>query len=155
MVEEVVKILKRMGSTIGFVESMTGGGVSAAITKVDGSSKVFKGGLVTYSLYAKEKLLGIPIDTIKYYGVVSKEIAKEMAIAGRKVLDVDICVSITGDAGFTLQEKSLTRKAEIALSRGEVLLNYEVVFLDSESRIDAIEKTIAFIFKKLYDLLSI
>ena len=37
--------------------------------------------------------------TIENYGAVSEQTALEMAQGGRKVLDVDICVSDTGIAG--------------------------------------------------------
>ena len=37
--------------------------------------------------------------TINQYGVVSAEVAKEMAQGGRKILAVDICLADTGIAG--------------------------------------------------------
>ena len=40
---------------------------------------------------------------INKYGVVSEEVAKEMAEFGRKLLNVDICVSVTGNAGPTTE----------------------------------------------------
>ncbi len=101
--KELFNLLKEKGLTLGCVESMTGGLFAASFVSVPGSSKVFKGGLVTYSVEEKTKLLGIEENLINYFGVVSKEVAGEMALKGQKVLNVDLCVSITGNAGPTAE----------------------------------------------------
>jgi PncC family amidohydrolase len=85
--------------TIGSVESATGGRVSDRITNVPGSSDYFKGAMVAYSNEVKIALLGVKRKTIESYGAVSEQTAREMAQGGRKLLDVDICVSDTGIAG--------------------------------------------------------
>jgi len=85
--------------TIGTVESATGGRTADRITDVPGSSDYFKGSVVAYSNEVKIALLGVKKATIKNYGVVSEQTALEMAQGGRKLLDVDICVSDTGIAG--------------------------------------------------------
>ena len=99
--QKLVSYLKDKNLTIGSVESMTGGLFAARITSVPGASKVFKGSIVSYSPLIKENVVGVNKETIAKYGVVSKQVAYEMAEKGRKVLDVDICVSITGNAGPT------------------------------------------------------
>jgi nicotinamide-nucleotide amidase len=85
--------------TIGAVESATGGRIADRITNVPGSSDYFKGSVVAYSNEAKIALLGVKKATIENYGAVSEQTALEMARGGRKLLDVDICVSDTGIAG--------------------------------------------------------
>lgn len=85
--------------TIGAVESATGGRIADRITNVPGSSDYFKGSVVAYSNEVKIALLGVKKATIENYGAVSEQIAREMARGGRKLLDVDICVSDTGIAG--------------------------------------------------------
>ena len=85
--------------TIGAVESATGGRIADRITNVPGSSDYFKGSVVAYSNEAKIALLGVKKVTIENYGAVSEQTALEMAQGGRKLLDVDICVSDTGIAG--------------------------------------------------------
>lgn len=99
--QKLVSYLKDKNLTIGSVESMTGGLFAARITSVPGASKVFKGSIVSYSPLIKENVVGVNKETIEKYGVVSAQVASEMATKGRKVLDVDICVSITGNAGPT------------------------------------------------------
>ena len=85
--------------TIGSVESATGGRIADRITNVAGSSDYFKGSVVAYSNEAKVALLGVNNATLENYGAVSEQTALEMAQGGRKLLDVDICVSDTGIAG--------------------------------------------------------
>jgi PncC family amidohydrolase len=85
--------------TIGTVESATGGRIVDRITNVPGSSDYFKGSVVAYSNEVKTALLGVKRKTIENYGAVSEQTALEMARGGRKLLNVDICVSNTGIAG--------------------------------------------------------
>ena len=99
--EQIVKLLKEKEMTIGSIESMTGGLFASSITSVPGASKVFKGSVVSYSALIKENVVHVNKETIDKYGVVSKEVAYEMANKGRELLDVDICVSVTGNAGPT------------------------------------------------------
>jgi PncC family amidohydrolase len=85
--------------TIGAVESATGGRIADRITNVPGSSDYFKGSIVAYSNDVKIALLGVKRKTIENYGAVSEQTALEMARGGKKLLNVDICVSDTGIAG--------------------------------------------------------
>ena len=85
--------------TVGTVESATGGRIADRITNVPGSSDYFKGSVVAYSNEVKMTLLGVKKGTIENYGAVSEQTAVEMAQGGKKLLDVDICVSDTGIAG--------------------------------------------------------
>jgi PncC family amidohydrolase len=85
--------------TIGTVESATGGRIADRITDVPGSSDYFKGSVVAYSNEVKIALPGVKKETIENYGAVSEQTAVEMAEGGRKLLNVDICVSDTGVAG--------------------------------------------------------
>jgi len=85
--------------TIATVESATGGRMADRITNVAGSSDYFKGSMVAYSNEVKIVLLGVKRKTIEDYGAVSEQTVLEMARGGRKLLDVDICVSDSGIAG--------------------------------------------------------
>lgn len=85
--------------TIGAVESATGGRIADRITNVPGSSDYFKGSVIAYSNEVKIALLGVKRATIENYGALSEQTALEMARGGKKLLDVDICVSDTGIAG--------------------------------------------------------
>ena len=102
--EEINKLFRKFGRTLGSVESFTGGLFAETITSVPGASHFYKGGLVTYASEEKNRLLGISYDTIDKYGVVSQEVAAAMASNAQKLLNVDYCVSFTGNAGPTAME---------------------------------------------------
>lgn len=97
--KKLFKALEEKNLTLGSVESMTAGKFAASFTDVPGASKVFKGSIISYSNLIKENIVGISKKTIEKYGVVSLEVAEEMAKKGRKLLGVDVCVSVTGNAG--------------------------------------------------------
>jgi len=84
---------------LGFAESCTGGLVGHRITNTPGSSEYFTGSIVTYSYEAKVSVLGVSWDTLNTFGAVSYETVLEMAHGAKKLLGVDIAVSISGIAG--------------------------------------------------------
>jgi len=97
--QEIGNLLRQKGLTLGAVESATGGLISHLITNVPGSSDYYKGSITAYSNEVKSKVVGVKKETIDRYGVVSSQVAEEMAQGGRKVLAADICLADTGIAG--------------------------------------------------------
>ena len=97
--KKVVSLLKRKKLKIAFAESCTGGMLSSAITSVNGASKVFSVGLVTYSNQAKTGILKVPKKTIKKHGAVSAQCCLSMVNNLSIISKSKICVSITGIAG--------------------------------------------------------
>jgi len=87
------------GNTLVTAESLTGGGIGAALTAVSGSSAVYKGGVISYINQVKQQILGVPGDVLETHGAVSAPVAQAMARGVRKLLDADISVSVTGLAG--------------------------------------------------------
>ena len=90
--------------TLGSVESFTGGLFASEITSISGASSFFKGSVVTYATEEKVNVVGVDKEVVDKYGVVSKECAEEMAVKGSKLLNVDYCISFTGNAGPTAME---------------------------------------------------
>lgn len=97
--ESVAELMKSKGLTLGTVESCTGGGIANAFVEYPGASDFLKGGLITYSNVLKEQLANVSSQTLSTYGAVSEEVVKEMAVGGRKVLDVDYSIAVSGIAG--------------------------------------------------------
>ncbi len=95
----VVRLLKKHELTVTTAESCTGGLLAGRIVNVPGASQVFREGFITYSNKAKRKVLDVSKSTLKKYGAVSKETAREMAAGGAFAADADICIAITGLAG--------------------------------------------------------
>ncbi|HCC47574.1 MAG TPA: hypothetical protein DEQ38_05585, partial [Elusimicrobia bacterium] len=77
----------------------TGGLAAKLLTDIPGSSAWFLGGAVTYSNQAKLKILGVKAATLKKYGAVSAECAREMAAGARRAFGASYAFSVTGIAG--------------------------------------------------------
>ncbi len=92
-------LLIERNMTLALAESITGGMIGDYITRVPGSSRVFKGAVVSYSNDMKSSLLNVSQETLQYHGAVSPECAREMAIGARLVGRADIGLSVTGIAG--------------------------------------------------------
>ena len=97
--QKIVRLLKKKKLKISFAESCTGGILSSAITSVDGSSKVFKLGLLAYSNQSKTKVLKIPKKIIKKYGSVSYQVCLAMVKNVSKIGETSMSVALTGVAG--------------------------------------------------------
>ena len=97
--KKLIKLLIKKNYKVSFAESCTGGLLSSAITSINGSSKVFTLGLVTYSNQSKIKALKVPKKVIIKYGAVSYETCLSMVKNLNKISKTSISVSITGIAG--------------------------------------------------------
>lgn len=98
-VKKVIEILMDKGWHISFAESCTGGMCCSALVDEANASSVLDMSFVTYANEAKMELLGVSADTILANGVVSEEVAREMAIGVSKRAKSEIGVGITGVAG--------------------------------------------------------
>ena len=93
------RLLKSKNATLATAESCTGGKIAQVITSVPGASNYFKGSVVSYATETKISVLGISSELIKEHSVVSFEVAKEMALAAKKMMNTDYAIATTGNAG--------------------------------------------------------
>lgn len=98
-VEKLVSLCKERQVTIASCESLTAGLFSSTIASVPGASQILKGAIVTYATEVKKNIVHVPEKLIEKYGVISKQCARMMALNSQRLLDVDYCVSFTGNAG--------------------------------------------------------
>ena len=96
---DVIERFSALGKTLATAESLTGGGIGAALTAVAGSSAVYKGGVISYTDEVKREILCVPDQWLKKYGAVSPWVAMEMASGVRGLLHSDAAISVTGLAG--------------------------------------------------------
>ena len=97
--ESVVKYMIQSGKTLCTAESCTGGMVSEKITSVAGASKIFLGGVCSYTEEIKQKILGVKKETLDKYTVYSPQTASEMSKGAMELFGADVAVGITGIAG--------------------------------------------------------
>ena len=152
--ELLVNILIKKGYTIAFAESCTGGLCAASLISVANASSVLNESFVTYANEAKIKYLNVNATTIDKFGVVSEEVAKEMAEGVAKAANSNVGVGVSGIAGptggtkdkpvgmvcfgFTINGKTITK----AQYFGEI------------GRNNVRNKSVEFVFETLIELLK-
>lgn len=95
----LIKKLINLNKTISCMESCTGGMLASEITNVEGASKAFSLGIVTYSNEEKIKY-GVNKEIIDEYTVYSNEVSEEMARCISKIANSNFGVGITGQLGM-------------------------------------------------------
>ncbi|MDE6408182.1 MAG: CinA family protein [Anaeroplasmataceae bacterium] len=99
--KELVQALIDKNFKISCAESCTGGLLASSIVEVPAASQVFDMSFVTYANEAKVQLIDVKEKTIATYGVVSEEVAREMAIGCAEKANANVGVGISGIAGPT------------------------------------------------------
>ncbi len=125
--------------TLASVESFTGGLFAATIVEKPGSSKYFKGSIVTYHNDIKDKL-GVNVAN----GVINSNAALEMAKRGKEFFNVDYCIAFTGNAGPSAMEDKPVGLFYIAINNQV----YEF-FYPNLSRNEIRKKAVEIAIKKL------
>ena len=92
------KLIER-NISVSTAESCTGGLLAYSFVKNKDSSKVFKGGYITYSNEMKIKELKVKKVSLNKNGAVSYQVAEEMIEGLYNKNKTKICISTTGIAG--------------------------------------------------------
>ena len=85
--------------TVTTAESCTGGLVTKTLCATESTADFHSCGFVTYSNYAKTRLLGVKPETLERYTAVSAQTVEEMARGAKERAGQDIGLSISGYAG--------------------------------------------------------
>jgi len=96
---KVIDLLRERRESISCAESITGGALTAALVSISGASDVLLGSIVAYSKEMKINQLGLSAELITEKGLVSKEVALEMAKGAKQKLGSSWAISSTGSAG--------------------------------------------------------
>ena len=148
--KELFEVLKKNNLTLGSVESLTGGLFASTVTSFSGASAVYKGSLITYSPLVKESVCDVDKSIIEKYGVVSHECAYAMAKNGAQILDTDVCVSFTGNAGPTALDGLPVGRIYVGVSYKNEVSTYEFNILNkdrNEVRSCIVEEAIKLLLK--------
>lgn len=101
---DLAKILLRKALQISTAESCTGGLISSRLTDLAGSSAYIKVNFITYSNDSKQRFLNVSAETLKQYGAVSAECAREMAEGLIRLTGSEVVLCTTGVAGPSSSE---------------------------------------------------
>lgn len=99
LARSLLGLLREKGLTLVTAESLTGGMIGSVVTGIPGSSDVYWGGFVTYTIDAKTRLLGVDGRIIEEYGVVSRQTACAMAEGALLRSGTNVSIAVTGVAG--------------------------------------------------------
>ena len=97
--QDLLKICKLKKIYLTTAESCTGGMIASSIVSINGSSSIFKSGIVTYSNESKAEFLKIPLELININGAVSEVIAFQMAENVLSIMNSSLSIAVTGIAG--------------------------------------------------------
>lgn len=153
LAEQLGQQLRERGAKVTAAESCTGGGIAQAITAVPGSSEWFDYGFVTYSNFAKTRLLGVPETLLFAKGAVSEEVVSAMVIGAIRVADCQFGVAVSGIAGpggGTVEKPVGTVCFAWAFPGGVVIERHWFAGDRAQVRQQAVEKALA----RLLELLS-
>jgi nicotinamide-nucleotide amidase len=95
----VGNLLRKAKQTVSVAESCTGGGLGQLLTTISGSSDYFSGGVISYDNRVKSSLLKVKAEYLQEFGAVSSQVAAQMALGVKQLLQTDWGISITGVAG--------------------------------------------------------
>lgn len=138
--------------SVSTAESCTGGLLAYNFVKNRDSSKVFKGGYITYSNEMKMKELKVKKGSLKKNGAVSYQVAEEMIEGLYKKNKTKICISTTGIAG----PGGSTKNKPVGLIYIGIRINKKNIVIKKNfkgTRIQIQKKCVNFILKYLDKLI--
>lgn len=92
-------MLVKRGSTLSLAESCTGGEIARRITSMAGSSRFFKGSVVSYANEVKVQVIGVNQFDLDSYGAVSESVVSQMALGVQSLMGSDYAIATSGIAG--------------------------------------------------------
>ena len=123
--DELLEELASRNYSLSVMESLTGGLFASTFVSLTGASRVFKGGIIAYSSYAKVAN-GVKDETIQKFGTISNECVKEMALAVSNKFNTNVSIAFTGNAGPETQENKNVGLVFIGIRIGEKLHSFEI-----------------------------
>ena len=149
----IVEKLIDKGLTISAAESLTGGLLQATIINIPNASKVFLGGVVSYTKEAKCKLLGLRMDDIEKYGVYSNETSLSMAKGIKQLTNSNVSVGISGVAGPGVDEGVEAGTVYYSLIINNEVYN-RVIKIENHTRLEVRNKAVEIIIDDLLEILK-
>ena len=147
--EKLITSLSKKKLTLAVAESCSGGYASYLLTKIPGSSKVFKGGVIVYSLDTKTKLFKISPSLLAKTQGISKEVAASLAKGVKKRFKSSIGASIVGFAGPTAKKGTKVGTTFIAIDYKDKTMIEEAIIKGDRDTVR--RKVSAFLINLLYE----
>ncbi|MBC7947091.1 MAG: CinA family nicotinamide mononucleotide deamidase-related protein [Chitinophagaceae bacterium] len=97
--EAIAALLRERNKTVATTESCTGGFIAHLLSRDAGSSRTFKGSIVSYDNQVKTDLLGVSEEVLKEHGAVSEQTVRQMVVGGLQKLKTDFVIATSGIMG--------------------------------------------------------
>lgn len=149
---QLKNLLSGTGRTVSAAESCTGGNISHMITTVSGSSEYYLGSVTSYAVEVKNKVLGVPFDTVEKSGIVSSDVAVAMAEGVRNLTGSTYSVATTGWAGESGDEHEPAGTVWVAVAGPSGTISGK--FQTKATRVTTIRRFTTFALRKLVDFIS-
>lgn len=98
ILEEIGGFLRSSGEKVAVAESVTAGLLQLAFSQIPNASLVYKGGITTYTLEEKVRLLDVDPVLAEKTDCVSEKITSQMAVSAARLFNVEWSVATTGYA---------------------------------------------------------
>jgi nicotinamide-nucleotide amidase len=118
--EQSLATIRDLCPSLSTAESITCGYLSYLLTSISGASKFFRGGLLLYQNIAKTTF-GIKPRTLRDYGAISLEAAKELALSAKKHFATAYSIGIVGNAGPHPDEEKQIGISYLAISSPQAM----------------------------------
>ena len=150
--KKIINKLIERNISVSTAESCTGGLLAYSFVKNKDSSKIYKGGYITYSNEMKIKELKVKKVSLNKNGAVSYQVAEEMIEGLYKKNKTKICISTTGIAG----PGGSTQSKPVGLIYVGIRINKKKIIIKKNfkgTRIQIQKKCVNFILKYLDKLI--
>lgn len=150
--EKLFNLLLSKNLTISFAESMTGGYLSHEMTKYPNASKVLIGSIISYNKEIKTSILKVKEETINKYSIVSSNVSIEMLNGLKNLINSDIYVSVTGNAGPSFEINTNKLECFISINYNNQTLTINHTF-ESNVRLENIKNVSEIVEENLISLI--
>ena len=133
--EELIALLKNRNWLLASCESVTGGDFASHLTDISGASEVYAGGYVAYSNASKVNLQLVSNDLLNEFGAVSREAANRLAVETKKLLQCDVAIAFSGNAGPSASSNQPVGRVYTAIAVYDDCIVYEDDFIGSRKEI--------------------
>ena len=148
---KVTKLLISKGLSLAMAESCTAGYLSYLLTQTPGSSKVFRGAIVCYSLDSKHYFFKIPKTLLKSSQGVSKKVSGLLAIRVQKLFKSDVAVAIVGFCGPQAKKGVKVGTSYISIAYKKKVISKKEILPGSRKqvRLKASQKALKLLYRTL------
>jgi nicotinamide-nucleotide amidase len=148
LVYAVHKKLSESKQSIAFAESCTGGRLVSDLAQIAGASAFLKGGIVAYDTSIKIDVLKVEKSLIDEFSVVHEKVAEAMAKNVRKLMNSDLGIATTGNAGPSKGDSEAeVGTCIVAIATENIVKSYR--FLHGQPREKAVNRTVSKVFELL------